>query len=385
MRKVTKNDLDRLLEIQQSPCISIYMPTERTYPGRQQGPVRFKNLLDRAESAIQRRYPANNTQPLLTRLRELEADNSFWDQCREGLGILASSTTLDTFALRNPSRERIIVAEWFYLTPLVRVIQSADRFHVLCLQRKEIHLYEGNRDGLERIEPEGVPWTLTDALGDEVTVQRKEQVPAGKSAGEPRPAPRKNGYVGHAAKGDDAKLDEERFFRAIDRAIWEHVSKPSGLPLVLVALPEQQSVFRRVSENPQLWSDGVEHSPAGLSEQQLLNETWKSIEPRYLSRLGQLVENYTRAKLRNQATDDLEDAATAAHNSRVGILLMDADRTHPGQIDSETGKVKFSDDPELGDLFGDLVRLVLLAKGTVVVVPSERMPTGTGLAAIYRF
>jgi hypothetical protein len=42
-------------------------------------------------------------------------------------------------------------------------------------------------------------------------------------------------------------------------------------------------------------------------------------------------------------------------------------------------------DREAGDLLDDLAELVLRRKGEVVVVPRERMPTATGLAAVYRF
>ena len=62
---------------------------------------------------------------------------------------------------------------------------------------------------------------------------------------------------GHPATRDDAKLDSERFFRAVDRAVWERVSRPSGLPLVIAALPEHQAVFRAVSRNSQLLEAGV--------------------------------------------------------------------------------------------------------------------------------
>jgi hypothetical protein len=79
--------------------------------------------------------------------------------------------------------------------------------------------------------------------------------------------------------------------------------------------------------------------------------------------------------------------ARTAHAGRVGILLIEADRVLPGRIDPDTGSVRPGDvsDPETNDLLDDLAELVLRRKGSVVVVPRERMPTTTGLAAIYRF
>ena len=44
--------------------------------------------------------------------------------------------------------------------------------------------------------------------------------------------------------------ETERFFRAVAPAILEHYSRPSGLPLLLAALPEHHSFFRQISRNP---------------------------------------------------------------------------------------------------------------------------------------
>ena len=349
--------------------------------------TRSRQVLRSAEESLRRKYPAAQGQPLLAKLRQLTND-AFWTHRLDGLAVLASPTTLEVFDIPRPIPERVMVADSFHVKPLLRLVQSADRFHVLCLQREAVRLYEGNRDSLNPIEPAGIPRTVTDALGEEVVVQRKEQTFPGKSRGEPRPAPRgPNAPPGHAATRDDAKLDTERFFRAVDRAVWEHVSRPSGLPLVVAALPEHQAIFRAVSHNTQLVEAGIELSPAGLSDQQLLTEAWKCVEPSYLARLQKFTEDFEVARARGMASEDLAEVARAAHAGRVGILLVEADRVLPGRLDPDTGLARPGDlkDPDTEDLLDDLAELVLQRKGSVVVVPQERMPTRTGLAAIYRF
>ncbi len=44
--------------------------------------------------------------------------------------------------------------------------------------------------------------------------------------------------------------DRDRFFRAVDRGVMENHSKPTGLPLMLVALKEYHTPFRNLSRNP---------------------------------------------------------------------------------------------------------------------------------------
>jgi hypothetical protein len=315
-------------------------------------------------------------------------DEKFWRQRQDGVAVLGSPDAFHVFDLRRPAPERVIVGETFHIKPLLRIVQSADQFHVLCLRRDAVRLFLGNRDRLDAIEPPGLPLTVTAALGDDVAVQHKEQGPFGKSPGETRPAPRPaTARPGHPRAGDDAKLDTQRFFRAVARAVWERVSRPSGFPLVLVALPEHQALFRSICHNPQLLENGVPLSPAALSAEQLLAECWKCVEPNYLGRLRRMVDDYRLAQTRNMASDDLSKVAHAAHDGRVGILLIEAERVIPGTIDAVTGSVRRNGvhDPNATDLLDEVAELVLRTKGTVVVVPRERMPSETGLAAIYRF
>ncbi|PAY16123.1 hypothetical protein CKO51_28380 [Rhodopirellula sp. SM50] len=59
----------------------------------------------------------------------------------------------------------------------------------------------------------------------------------------------------------------------------------------------------------------------------------------------------------------------------------------PGVLDRNTGAVSTSKatTPHVDDMLDDLAELVLSKGGEVIIVPKERMPTNSGLAAIYRF
>src|SRR3546814_5763577 len=62
------------------------------------------------------------------------------------------------------------------------------------------------------------------------------------------------------SKRDAIDAETERFFRAVDRAVLEHHSRPGGLPLLLAALPEHHHLFRKISDNPQLMERSEEHT-----------------------------------------------------------------------------------------------------------------------------
>jgi len=395
MRTVTTADLTALLARHDPPCVSIYLPTATSYPDTQQDRILYRNLVDQAEAGVREQLTPAQTGPFLAKFRDLAADDAFWAHRRNGLAVLGSPDGVHVFELRRSVPERVVVSNSFHVKPLLRVAQSADRFHVLCLQREEVRLFEGNRDGLIEIRPAGIPWNINDALGREASIQHKNYAPEpknedqkGKSGEATRNNVRgSNPGPGHAAKGEDAKLDSERFFRVVDRTVWEHVSRDSGLPLVIAALPEHQSMFRALTHNNRVVPQGIERNPGSMSVEHLCEAAWKCVEPDYLARLQKFVEDFNTAKARQQASEDLGAIAKAAHEGRVGVLLVEAERTVPGRIDPNTGDAlqAAADAQGVDDLLDDVAEAVLRTKGTVVVVPRDRMPTGTGLAATNRF
>ena len=68
-------------------------------------------------------------------------------------------------------------------------------------------------------------------------------------------------------------------------------------------------------------------------------------------------------------------------------LLIDADRVVPGRFAPDTGAIEFArlEEPDVDDLLDDLSEQVVRTGGEVVIVPADKMPSDTGIAAIYRF
>jgi hypothetical protein len=64
-------------------------------------------------------------------------------------------------------------------------------------------------------------------------------------------------HHGQGGKKDEIDGNAERFFRAVDRVVLEHHSRPSGPPLMLAALPKHHHLFRKVSHNPFLMASGL--------------------------------------------------------------------------------------------------------------------------------
>lgn len=370
-----------LLDAHEPPCISLYQPTHRHHPENEQDPIRFRNLIKALEESLRQKYATHEIQPLLEPFLALADAHDFWNHTLDGLAVLGAPGMFRVYRLRRPVAELVVVADSFHTKPLMRILQSADRYQILGLSQQEIKLFEGNRDALDEIEPDrGVPRTMIEALGEELTEPHLTVRSYGGVGG---PAM----YHGHGGKKDEVENDAERFFRAVDRGVLEHHSRPSDLPLLLAALPENQSIFRRVSHNPFLVAEGIDIHPDALPIDALRDLAWRVVEPQYLARLAELVEKFEGARSKGLGADELAQVAKAAEAGRVATLLIEADREVPGRIDAATGQIEFDNlaNPEVDDVLDDLGALVLKKGGHIVIVPAERMPTETGIAAIYRY
>jgi len=124
-----------LLLSDQDSCISLYQPTHRHGPENQQDLIRYKNLIQTIEKSLSEKMDTKNIEDRMKPFYELGEDREFWQHAGEGLAIFATEDQCIVYRLQRPVEELAIVAESFHIKPLIRVFQSADRYHLLGLDR----------------------------------------------------------------------------------------------------------------------------------------------------------------------------------------------------------------------------------------------------------
>jgi len=383
MELLTKELIQLLLATDQAPCLSLYMPTDRTHPENLKNPIKFKNLLNQMEESLLQKYSVNEAQGFMEPMEALVKNNDIWNHIKNGLAVFSAKGIFKVVVLEKSVEELAIVADSFHTKPLRQYLQSVDHFHLLGLTLHDIRLFEGNRHALIEIElTADIPKTLTEALGDELsekhsTVDSYGGIGAGMAM-----------HHGHGGKKDEIEKDTERFFRVVANSIYEHFSKPTGWPLILAALPEHHNLFQKVNKNHLLVPVGIAINPSSVSPDQLAKLAWKIMEPEYNLKLDNLVERFEQARANGKGSDDYKDIAVAAVAGRVDTLIVEADRIIAVRITNlVTGNTQKKDlsNPKVDDLLDDMGELVIKMGGQVMVLPAEKMPSETGLAAIYRY
>jgi hypothetical protein len=384
MEILTRELIQELLAISQSPCLSLYMTTHRSHPENLQDIIRFKNLVKQMEKSLLRKYSSIETQKHLEPFKALVNDNVFWNHTSEGLAVLSTDGLFKVISLPVSIDELTVVADSFHTKPLREYLQSTDRYHVLGLSLHDIRLFEGNRHSLAEIKllPD-IPGTITDALGDDLTDKHSTVASYGGTGGESTSM-----HHGHGGRKEEVEKDAERFFRVVANSIYERYSKPTGLPLILAALPEHHKLFQRVNKNPMLLDKCIAANPASVSIHKLINMAWEIMEPGYLLKLDTLADSFEQAKANEKGSDEIKEVAIAAVNGRVDTLIIESGRMIAVRITNLiTGNTQKKDlkNPGVDDLLDDMGELVTKIGGQVVILPAEKMPSKTGLAAIFRY
>jgi len=379
---LTHASLAEMASFKGGSCLSLYQPTHRRHPDNQQDPIRFRHLVKALETSLRQQHATDAVKALVEPFEAIAQDRDFWNHTQDGLAVLGAPGLFRVFILQRSVAELAVVSDSFHTKPLRQWLQSTGRYQGLALSLHKVQLFEGDRNALDAVAlAAGVPRTMTAALGDErtepyTTVSSYGGIGGGHMAM----------HHGQGGKKDEIGGDAERFFRAVDRAVLEHHSRPSGLPLMLAALPEHHHLFHEVSHNPLLMASGLMIDPQSVTRDDLRQRAWDVAAPQQEAQQTAWSDAYATAAAKGLGSEDLSQVAHAAVAGRVSTLLIEAERQVAGRIDGSTGRIDFADlgNPRVDDVLDDLGALVESMGGEVHVLPAERMPCRTGAAASFR-
>ena len=410
--QVSLESVRRLLGPHPAPCLSLSLPTHRRVPDNTVDLPAFRHLVAALEMALSATQPPDAIAHLLHPFHELAHSREFWQHTRDGLAVLAAGGTAEVFLLHRPVQPLAVVESRFHTMPLLRMAASIERFNLLTLTSHTAHVYEGvaTEAGVEQLDPvplhDLITGGVSSAGGGGLDVSRGEAVdeetfqphrvqrgmgPSGMASG-------RIVHGGAGSKQDDTDADTEIFLRYVDEVVHERVTKHSGLPLVLVALPRLGAIFRRLSKNRLLLAKGIDKDVHLLPEHDLAGLVAPLFTAARMTRIARDVHTFEQARPHDLGSGDLSDIARAAVAGRVAMLLIEEDRFEPGWLDPTSGAIavdgemptdlsRSGDQPAIrtADLFGSVAETVLLHGGGVVALERNTMPTESGVAAIYRY
>ncbi|MDB5480344.1 MAG: hypothetical protein JWO83_1397 [Caulobacteraceae bacterium] len=373
----TLDEFKALAALRREACVSIYEPTSPLPDQAKANRTLFKDMVKEAlrqlrEAGVDKREiealtdrfdallgkPKESLDDNKYRVRGVEewpANEMFWEHQARGLGVLATSQSLDAFRLSVSPKPLAEVADRFHLVPLVRVLSERSDLYVLALSAHEarlLHVYEN-------MPPVRVP--VPDSPG-----RVEEQW----------------GAVHH---DPDLRLRLRQYARALDKALHGALAGRTT-PLVLAAAEPMAALFREVNSYPHLVEDVIPGAPDHLSDRQLEDAAIPIMDRLYQRELQATLALYDELRPR-RATTDVSYAAHAATAGGVSELVVDLDVVIPGVVSEIDGSVSYASADNAGtySVVDEIARRALITDAKVLAARQGDLPGGAALVAILRY
>jgi hypothetical protein len=376
-------DVRELIEHPEGPVVSIYLPTHRTRTEREQDPIRFKNLLDQAES----RLVADGARQAEARAvvapgRELLDSGIFWSYLSDGLAVFLASDRSRVYRLPLSFPELVVVGDRFHVKPLLDLLTFDHRFFVLALSQNSVRLLEGSRHDVQQIDLGDVPTSLDEVLKYD-DLEKEQQFHIASRGGKGARAV----FHGHGTGAEVDRLLLERWVRAVDDGV-QQVLAGQDAPLVLAGVGYEQALFRGATRHRRVLADGIEGNPEQLSPEQLHDKAWQIVAPvvtaQRASAAARFLESFGKG---NGAAADVENVVAAAVMGRVETLFVPMGTQIWGTIDPATNTVVVNRERQPGDedLLDRAAVATMVGAGTVHTVAADDVPGPGPAAAILRY
>jgi hypothetical protein len=381
---ITREEIQNLLAAQGSPCVSIFMPTFRAGVETQQNPIRLKNLLRTVhERLVETGMEATDATELMTPVRELVDDQTFWQTASEGVAIFHSSEETRIYRLPRAFNEMAVVENRFYLKPLFSFLADEGEFYVLAISLKNIRLILASQYGARELEIPGVPHSLQEALGD--LTRQYSQFQAATSS---KTVSRSPIFHGHGTGEDNLKAEMQQFFNLADKALMKHMDR--NLPVVLAGVEYLLPRYKDTTEHPKVLEEGLTGNAEGLSPEELRDKAWEIVEPVLSAERRKAAERYGDLIGSGRASSRYEEILPAAHDGRIDTLFVARGVRLWGKYDEQGRSVQLAKEQEaptngFQDLLDVAAIQTFLNGGTVYSVPQQDVPDGQAMAALFRY
>jgi hypothetical protein len=382
---LTKEQFAELGNFQSERCVTFYMATNSSSSvdaNKQKDYIGFKNKLQQLTAMMrERNMDQTEIERLLKPGYDLLRNEAFWPTLTQGLAVFLADGVFRFMRLPIAPKDEILINSTFYLTPLIPVITSKDYFYVLVLSKKQAKLYRADAFGMRYIQVPGMPNGVDDVVhfeekGDN-DLYRTDTNGAGAGAN----------YHGTGTGRPDPKANLAMYFDEVDETIWKEVMHNENVPLLLVGVEYLIPIYKQVAKYKPIWEDAITGSYEHENITALYQLARAKMEPYFEERITKALNAYGNQSATQLTSSALEDVISAAHYGRVSQLFAVRNEHIWGTFDEMNNQLTVHAEQQADDecLVDKTVIKTLLTGGEVFMLPPEKMPASSKLAALMRY
>lgn len=354
---------EEILSIKEEPVISISQRLSVEDITRDKDQTRLSNLISEGRKLAKEKYSSEVAEKIISQLDEVEKHMRELVIPRGGLLVYATLDEIYYTHTAIPVDNTVTAGHLPYLLPVIANYQFSHNYHLLVLNQNEISLYQGRGRELEKIEfPEDdAPKTLEDALGTEKVGGQLTHGTYG-SRGTDGP----HSFHGHNETSSEKEIDRVNYFRVVDKYIYENYSRVEKIPLILYATPDNQAVFRDLTDNQYLLEEGIEKDGSQATIKELEEATFEFDQKLVRQEKEELFELFDETAPNYLIENDPAQLARAVVEGRIETLVVNESKDAKGRINDD-GTYEEDED----DYYRHLVTRALQSKADVYVVMDD--------------
>jgi hypothetical protein len=382
---MTREELDRLLSVNDYPCVSILVPMEKKAPANRQNSIRIKGLLKRAKELLEREVAPREAAPVLEGLQSL-VDTIEGEPPLDGLALFASPGLARRVDLPFSVPERVIIDREFATREIVIGLNRTARYRVLVLSDRPTRLLEGTGSDLVELKAGGFP-AVYEGPGEFVNTPEGVLAPRGLKREVPHPGShqrtRNFGFEPTTTREEYRK----EFLHSIDVALGTFADR-DPLPLAIVGVDRQLAFFENVSRHASSVVARIVGSHGDGAPHEIARLVWPLVEAAVHAQNVERARKAIDAAIKNRkVARGVMEVWRAAREGRGATLVVEEGYRFPARSGSSSEKLLAPNDPEGGpltDAVDEILDEVLRKHGDVVFVPDGTLE-GERIALTLRY
>lgn len=376
MKKLTvfpTPEIDVLEEI----YVTLALTLEKTSVTNDKGQIKLANAISQAKDLLEDLEDQELAQALSDQLDQIDQESHSLVDHTGGLVVFVTKDEIYYYHTESQPKSIVDVGYYPNFKPLIENFQFTQSFHLLVLSRESFSLYAVSEFEAVQIpiEDEDAPTSLEQALGTE-----KEGGELSHGSFGSRGTGAEQTFHGHNDTSNEKDIDRENYFRQVDDYVYENYSLAEGKKLVLYALPENQAVFRDISDNQHLISKGIESSGTNLSDQEIQQQAIAFQKELVTSQKQSLLEDFRETTPEYRIDNHLDDLSSSAAQGRINQLIIANDYQQSGSINDQ-GLYEESDRNFLKYISSKVIQ----TDGDVYVLDDEELPEDINISARLRY
>lgn len=371
-------------------CLTAYIPFHKNWREPMEDDILIKDLSRTAQTALEERGAApDEIEALLAPLKLVSEEKDPSVFRGEGMAILASRQSSVMVLLSKAPPALVEVDRHFRLDYLLPALLRTDRFYLLGLSLKSVHLWDCDGITMEEIPLEGLETNIRETPHFQDSDPEMSFHANSGSPGRNRNKGQGSAFFGQGSgqnDGKDMKKEMEHFFRSIDAAIVPKMPDHS-LPLILAGVEYLLPIYREVNSYSNLSPLQLRGNPEALGTAADLHANANAVlRAKDRDDRRECLEIYRENITTGRTAAGFTDIVPSACFRKMTHLFVREGGRRWGSYDKAFGKTEVYEDYRAGA--ENLVNLAstktLEGHGMVFLVPQDEMPADAEIAGLCR-